>query len=819
MATRTPERDQGTQGAKVMARHDKRGQKARGAEAHKRATPAAALNAEQEAEVAALLAKVPALADALRAAAPEGQAAQVACLADVQRASEPVQIAFATRLGDARGPAGRAAAEVANALGELAAAHEVARAARRARIRLRSTGALPTLDLAPSTVPEAPVAAPVVPDAPRLVEAHVGAMRDQGEVMVALAWQEGSDPDYVRGCSMALDFWNDGVRSFSITAPIRRARFLEDTVHYLQTEEELRTVPVTWAAARRLVLEALDVNTWRGTEPDADYRRNQRWIAARLLDVPDTDEARAEVAAEDARAAREGDRPYFSTSLEPDDLVATWIGMWTFGDFGGAYDLLGNDHPLHRGAARDEFVRQRRAWAAEARPAGLRLTLVREQAQRASALWVPGAAGIVAPGGRQEMEAFWSITCGESPLGGALEELPLASLTSPVTGRHWFWTAYTVERDAGGAWRITRSRDEGAASQALTVEELQRRVTEARAAAEKIIAAPPPDPRSEATADLLRELTGGLVTAMHYRDALSTRVPLDEALYHASIADAQVVRAYERAAALLERMRGRFPGEARTLFELGIQYYLVGMDVARAGDAGAEVLWLERAAGALRQAIEIEPSAEHLQALGEILARQGYYDQSVAQLRAAIALDPARASAHSDLADALMSSASDGNLDASVPVSRLDPAARERHVSEVARAALAELREALRLDPNVPAAYSRMGAIYDVLGQREDALLAFQEAVRHDPSDPEARYTLGTLYLQRNEAERALLELESAAQLDPSQVAIRVSLAATYAVLKRRREAERELDAVDAMRPGLPQVAELRAELAKLSRS
>jgi tetratricopeptide (TPR) repeat protein len=738
----------------------------------------------------------------------------------VRRASEPVQRAFAARLGDARGPAGRAAAEVANALGELADAHEVAREARRARIRLRSTGALATLDLAPPASPAAPVAAPIAPDTPRLVEAHVSLNREEGEMSLFLGWQEGADPDFVRGNKMLLDFWNGGVEDFSITPPMRRARFLEENVEDLRTATGLTTAAVTWAAARWLVLEALDVKAWRGTELDADFRRGQRWLTTRLLDVPDSDEARAAVAVEDARTAREGDRPYFATDLDSQDLVATWLGMWCFGDFGGAYDLLADDHPVRRSATREEFIRQRRAWADEAKPAGLRLTLVREQAQRASALWVPGAAGTVAPGGRQDLEAFWSITCGESPLGGALEELPLATVSSPVTGRHWFWTAYTVERDvASGAWRIARTRDEGAASQALTVEELQRRVTEARATAERIIAGPPPDPRSDAAADLLRELTGGLVTALHYRDALSTRVPLDEALYHASIADAQVVRAYERAAALLERMRGKFPGEARTLFELGIQYYLVGMDLARAGDAGAEVLWLERAATALRQAIDIEPSAEHLQALGEILARQGYYDQAIEQLRAAIAQDPARASAHSDLADALMSSAGDANLDARAPVSRLDPAARERRVAEVARAALAELREAVRLDPNVPAAYTRMGAIFDVLGQREDALLAFQEAVRHDPSDPEARYTLGTLYLQRNEPERALLELEAAAQLDPAQVAIRVSLAATYVVLKRRREAERELDAVDEMQPGLPQAAELRTELAKLSKS
>jgi tetratricopeptide (TPR) repeat protein len=814
-----------------MAKHGKRDQGVRG-DARQRGQRATherdayqappALSAAQEAAVAALLAGIPQLAEALMAAGPQGRDAVVDELAPIHAADEPVQRAFATRLGDVRGAQARAAAEVANALGELTPLREVAREARRARIRLRSTGALPSLDLAPppGAIAARPAeTAPAPPPTPQLVEAHVTRTREEGEVALVLAWQEGNDPEIVRGCVMQLDFWHDGVKDFRLSEPLTRQRFLRDTVGELRSEEKAETVVVTWAQVRRLLLEALDINAWRGTEPDADYRRHQALVAARLIDVPDTDEASAAVAEEEARAAREGDRPYLADDLDPDEVVANWLGTWSFGDYGAAYDLFADEHPIRREQSRDEYVRLRRQWAGEAQPASLRLTLVREQAQRASALWVPGAAGTVAPGGRRDIEAFWSLTLRDSPLGGAVAELPMATMTSQETGRHWYWTAYTVERErGGGSWRITRGRDEGAASQALTVEELQKRVEEAHAAVERITSAPPPEPGSAAAEEVLRELTGALTTALHYRDALIARLPLDEGAYRANVADAQALGSYERAAAVLERMRGRFPGQARMSFELGIAYYLTGLQMARQGNVEAEHAWLARATAALRQAAEHEPTAEYLQALGEVLARQGYFTQAVAQLRQAIALDPARAEAHSDLADCLMSEVGGENLDEPSTNATVSEEAREQRIKTAAHAALAELREAARLNPSIHGLYTRMGAIYDVLGQHEDALLAFQEAVRQEPQDAEAHYTLGSLYFTRREPERALPELEQAAQLAPLTPAIGVNLAACYLALERWRDAERELDVVDEIRPGMPQVAELRTRLAQLKR-
>jgi len=812
-----------------MARSERRGQRShgQGAGRHDRAE-APTLDADQERQVAELLAGVPTLAASLREAAPEGRDALTARLVAVSDAPEPVALAFAMRLGDVRGPDARDAADVAQAMGELEARRDVAREARRARLRLRSTGAIATLPIpaaAPVASPSdaAPTrqvdahATPLItssrasapaPQSPRLALAFASRTRERGEIALVLGWQEGSDPNFVRGHVFELGFWQDGVRDFSLVEPMSRGRFEREVLATLR-EDDVELIPVTWAQARRLVLEALDVNEWHGSQPHADFQRHRALITARLLDVPDDATARAEVEAEEARAASAGDRFLISGELEPDEVALNWLGSWSFGDFALAYDLLANDHAIRQKESRAEYIALRRQWAKEAEPSGLRVALVREQERRASALWVPGAAGIAGAGERKDVEAFWSLVLREVEMGGQMDELPLATMTSKETGRHWYWTGYTLARDrASGLWLIARSRDEGATSQALTVEELQKRVGEAHETVQQITANPPPDPRSEEAARALETITGALTSSLHYRDALMVRLPLDEANYRDAIVDARTLGNHERAAAIIERMGGRFGNETRTRFELGVEQYLVAEQYAQQGLVEAESAWLERAIGTLTAVVAAEPTAEHLQGLGELLARQGHFNQAEARLREGIAVDPQRAMLYSDLSDALMGRITGENLDEPA-----EPSDEERRA--VARDALGALREAAKLDNSIAGLYARMGAIYDLLGQPEDALIALEEGVRHDPGDAAAHYALGSLLLAREKPAEALPHLETAVQLNPLAVPQRLNLAACYGALERYADAQRELDLVDRLQPGLPQTAELRTIIAR----
>src|SRR5262249_25569413 len=118
-------------------------------------------------------------------------------------------------------------------------------------------------------------------------------------------------------------------------------------------------------------------------------------------------------------------------------------------------------------------------------------------------------------------------------------------------------------------------------------------------------------------------------------------------------------------------------------------------------------------------------------------------------------------------------------------------------------------------DSTLPGLFTRMGAIYDLLQQPDDAVIALEEAIGRDPGDSEAHFALGSLFLTRNQPERALGPLETAVQLVPLAISHRLHLAACYGELGRVVEARRELDFIERVQPGLPQVAELRAMLGR----
>jgi tetratricopeptide (TPR) repeat protein len=390
-----------------------------------------------------------------------------------------------------------------------------------------------------------------------------------------------------------------------------------------------------------------------------------------------------------------------------------------------------------------------------------------------------------------------------------LPELPLATISSSETGRHWYWTGYTLVHDrVENRWFISRSRDEGAASQTLTADELGQRIQEAHQQVERITSQEAPNPSSEAAAQALRSITGSLTASLHYSDALAVQLPLDESIYQGAITDARTLGNHERAVALLERMRRRFVDEVRLRFEQGIEQYLVAEQYGRQGMAEAQASWLERAVQTMRDVVVAEPSAEHLQGLGELLSRQGHFNQAETYLREATVKDPTRALAFSDLADALMGRITGENLDHTAAL-----LADEQQ--QIAREALAVLGQAGKLDRSITGLYTRMGAIYELLHQPDDAIIALEEAIRADPADADAHYTLGAMLMDRKRYQDALPHFVTAVQLAPLAIQARLSLAACYGMLDQVTQATRELDAIDRIQPGLPQVAELRSYLAE----
>ena len=185
-----------------MARGDQQGRRGH--------APGGELSEERREQVAALLSGTDALAQALRAADANREALHAA-LQPITDAEETVAAAYTAALGDARGAGAQAAADVATAISELDTRHEVAREARRARVRLRSAGVAHTITIPPAqpVTPAhavAPAPIPLAPRAPKFIEAHVTRSREAGELTLVVIWQEGADADVQRGVHVPAGF-------------------------------------------------------------------------------------------------------------------------------------------------------------------------------------------------------------------------------------------------------------------------------------------------------------------------------------------------------------------------------------------------------------------------------------------------------------------------------------------------------------------------------------------------------------------------------------------------------------------------------------
>ena len=742
--------------------------KARKPASHRTNQPAATftpINAAAQQAAQALLAETPALSQQLRQAEDRAAASQVLALVEEQPAD--IVLVFAGALGSKRT---REAADVALAMAELSQHREARKEARRSLLRLRSMGIAPVFSLPALRTPAQPVQR-------TFFQGYVSQSRDQGEVQLALAWYENQAAGAVRGLVFSLEFWRAGIKDFVMTDTITPKRFERDYAGKSRTADQAPMLPITLAQARQLVHEALAINEWRKTPLPDEYKRHYVTIRDLLLNAQISEE-------DELAAAAEGDRPWIGRDLEPEEVIADFLGAWSFGDYGLAYDLLADEHAARRAQTRDEFVQQRRQWAAEADPAGLRMLLVRERASEQQSLWVPTG---VKAGGRKEIEAFWSLQLKDSPLGGQMEELPMGTIISRDSNRHWYWTSYTLIRQ-DGVWRISRQRDDGLLAQGVPIDELQKRVKDSTEKANQIAQTQPKTP--EETQETFRELIGTVVTSLHYSDALIVRLPLDRSVYDQATLDARSIGQYERAAAYYAKMLDRFGDRARLLAQVGVMQYLAGEREGQEGNQAGARLWWDRASTSLEESLSLEPNPDTYQALGELRARDGKIEEAERLMRQALDLDPARAEVWSEL----------GTLQLS---------------QNEARAALESYQKAVELNSNLPGIHFRIGRAYRALGDNESARLAYEEAIRRNPNDTESYNNLAAL-LQEQQPERAIEMLERAIALAPDVALYHANLAALSVRMGAIKRGKAELERAEQLDPAHPVVRQVRAMVKSL---
>lgn len=160
------------------------------------------------------------------------------------------------------------------------------------------------------------------------------------------------------------------------------------------------------------------------------------------------------------------------------------------------------------------------------------------------------------------------------------------------------------------------------------------------------------------------------------------------------------------------------------------------------------------------------------QLLAQHLVTEGDAKGAVAQYREAVRIDPRLPGAHFELGEAILA-------DSMAEESKQD--------------AQKEFETALALNPGDAKAECQLGALFSLRGDADAALSHYQHAAELAPDDPEAQVGLGKVLLSSGQFEKALEHLLHAVAVDPLDAQAHYRLAQAYRQLGRISEADREV--------------------------
>lgn len=728
-----------------------------------------ALTTEEQAQVQDILAHYHQLANNLYQSSNSEQA--LATLSTITHAAETAQIALVKELSRQHDTA---AADILLALNELSANKNIRKEARRSLIRLEEVKVYPEWQ---PPVAHTPVIQLPVANAPRFWKGIVTQCREEGEIQLVLFWEQGMDYSEVRVLTFLLDFWERGIKDF--IAENSNRRNADARLQEMHTKlPEITLTDCTLAEGRRMLAEARSVNQWRGTPIHKEYRHHLPIINQLIWDATDVGEDRG--------------LTFISPKLEPDEVAGTFVGGWSLGDYGMAYDLLSKDSSLRDGSSREEWLELRRTWANEAHPTRFELNYIRELEAKAPALWLPNTFGSRNASSRKEIDIAWTLEISDTQLSGTLREMPMGTAVYKETGRHWFWTRYTLTQEQGN-WRIQHMTDEGAAAQGLAIPELQQHIKEHNELINALMQQNQ-QPNEPVVQQQAEEIVWRMVQAMHYDDALIVKLPLDRAVLGDAYNRAIGIGSLERAVVYLERMATNFT-EARSgvLRQLGITQESLSEYYAERGMTEREQQFAMLAKASLRATLAIDDSIAGRVILAEVILKQNNTDLDEAETL----LNEAKTMAESPPEQALIE-ADLGNL------------AMQR---EQVESALQHFQQAAEIDPNLAGIWFRIGLMQRTMQNFTDAKPAYERAIEQNPQDLLAYAELGSIYMSQKQFTKARELTEQGLRAMPKSVHLLAMLASVYLEMDDLRHARAVLAEAEQINPNYELVQAVRDEM------
>jgi tetratricopeptide (TPR) repeat protein len=719
------------------------------------------LSEDENAQIQHLLENYQQIAQALRQSSDQAQIESA--LSAINALSEAAQVTLLKAFAKENNTD---VADILIAVNTVSTQKEARKEARRSLIRLEGSKVYP--QWVPPVV-AAPLVQVNVEQPPRFWKGLVSQTREEGQVQLLLSWEQGYDYKDVRLVVLLLDYWNDGIKDINVE--ISSKHHVEEHIHDMREKFPAPLVDCTLAEGKRMLEEALSVNAWRGTTPHKDYRNREQLLNSLILEANTLGQDR--------------NHTFINPELTEIEVTVNFIGAWSMGDYALAYDLLTNGNSVREGLSRTEWIERRRAWSDEAHPIRMELGFAHERVQSQSALWLPTSV-TNRQGVRKEIELGWSLELTETPLGATLPEMPLGTAMNKMTGRHWFWTAYTLVREQS-MWRIQSLSDEGASVQSLSVNELQKRIKEYEDAVQEAL-----KKRYTDQQEAIEELAWRITQLLHFSDALLVHLPLDRTIYEQAYGRSVGAGNPERSLVYLERMAQRFPEQrGATLRTLGAtQLTQAYNDANRDLEARAEE-FAALAEKNLREAVTLDNIATSHLLLAEMLLSTDRNDEAEAEFLQASSLSP-----NSEEEAAL--EAGMGNL-----------AMRRGQLEE----AIPHYERVIQLDPEYTGIWFNIGFAHRHLEHLDEALEAYKSAVQHEPEDMRTYSEMTAIYMNKGDKQQARAIIEQGVRTNPDSAHLHALFASVLSTLDDQQAAQRELAEAEAIDPNIEIVARVRQQL------
>jgi tetratricopeptide (TPR) repeat protein len=690
-----------------------------------------------------------------------------AALTVVNDLSKAAQIAFVKSLAKENETD---AADILASINAISQVKEVRKEARRGLLRLESSKILPQWK---PPVTETPAAQVSISKPPRFWKGFASQTREEGEMQILLCWEQGFEYNEILLFAFVLNYWSDGIKDFFTETGSRRT--INGRINELRASLSHSTlVDCTLAEGKRLIEEALSINEWRNVEPHKDYRDHLPTLNTLIFQATDLGMDRGD--------------SFITPDLETQEVLVNFLGAWTFGDFGLAYDLLTEDCEIRDNLSRDEWVKQHRQWHQEAEPARMELGFVHELPTRQSTLWVPPSLSKSLAPQKKEVEVGWSVELTETPLSGTLKEMPFATAINKETGRSWFWTSYTLVR-VNNAWRIQKGADEGLALQGATPDDLQKRIAEYKEAIDQLIQQQRQNPNVET---FLEEASWRLSQLLHFYDTLIIQFPLDYEICRQAYESAILTGRPERVIVYLERMTQRFSEDR------GNNLRQLGSTLAELADQDAErdlivrsKQLLKRAEETLREAISTDEEALSRTLLGELFISQDRFAEAEAELLAAKVLP------HTEKVEVATEAALGHTM----------------MMSERMAEAITHYQRVRELDPQYPDVWLNLGFAHRQLGQMDEAEQNYLRAIEVNPNDYRPYSELTIVYAGREELGKAVDLLKRGLQTMPDSAILHALIASALHEQGHQLEAQRHLAMAESIDPELRVVQLVKEEI------